>query len=432
MNERTIRVLPLLLLLAACSETAPEPSEPPAPVADDADDLPLGDLSDTDGKADGHWGHATECKPVPDLPPLEQPEIHLSIDGLTLRLYDPVTGFEKVYPVGAGAIDHDESSPTYGESYSAWPLWRTGGNRFRITPRTIQPCKIWHTPSGLPVFAGLPFLSFHGNYGIHGPIDDYRSPDGGDLRRGYVSHGCFRMESEDIREVYARIKGVPEVPVYLHREPERTADGRRVDVDEAWIGSECADDADCNFEGGFCKRNPYSGRGWCTTACDRFCPDRKGYPGTLCITDPDDDEQGICVNRLQSENAGCRPYDHFVPATRARFGQPGYRTDVCVPGTPGFIGDGCLTDADCLGGLTCAPIDADRGQCVQPCDRFCPDLPGYPTTFCIADPPLDDSGRCVRTCDPTRNAPECAAGLHCVERARIGQPDRTEHVCLPL
>ena len=32
-------------------------------------------------------------------------------------------------------------------------------------------------------FAGLPFLSFYGNYAIHGPIDNYRAPNGGNLRR---------------------------------------------------------------------------------------------------------------------------------------------------------------------------------------------------------------------------------------------------------
>lgn len=431
MNARTLRVLSTgffcVAALAAC-EPEPESSDPGAETPSYGDDLPAGDLSEQDRKADGNWGHALTCKPIPDLPPLQRPEIHLSIEGLTLRLYDPATGFEKVYPVGPGAMDTNVRSRTYGESLSAFPLLATGQNRFRITPRTIQPCKTWHGPSGTPLFAGLPFLSFHGNYGIHGPIDNYRAAHGGDLRRGFVSHGCFRMAAPDIAEVYARIKGVAEVPVYLHREAERRADGRRVDLDEKWIGSECSADADCDFEGGVCAPNPYSGRGWCTARCEMFCPDKKGYPGSFCVADPNGGAGGVCVNRLQSENAGCASYDHFVPAKVGRFGQPGFVRDVCRPGTGGFVGDGCLADGDCLDGLTCAG-DGERGQCVQACSRFCADLPGYPTTFCAADTGLS-GGQCVRTCDPDRNAPECGEGLDCVERSRFGQPTRKEHVCL--
>ena len=36
------------------------------------------------------------------------------------------------------------------------------------------------------VFAGMPFMSWSGSYGIHGPIDDYTAPNGGALRRGGV------------------------------------------------------------------------------------------------------------------------------------------------------------------------------------------------------------------------------------------------------
>ena len=42
---------------------------------------------------------------------------------------------------------------------------------FVIKPSTTQPCKFWWTDPAtgqLPVFAGLPFLSWSGSYAIHG------------------------------------------------------------------------------------------------------------------------------------------------------------------------------------------------------------------------------------------------------------------------
>jgi hypothetical protein len=39
----------------------------------DPQDLPLGDVAADDLKADGDWGHALECKPIPDLPALPHP-----------------------------------------------------------------------------------------------------------------------------------------------------------------------------------------------------------------------------------------------------------------------------------------------------------------------------------------------------------------------
>ncbi len=368
---------------------------------------------------------------MPDLPPLEQPEIHLSLNGLTLRLYDPVSGFEKVDPVGPGAIETNPGSPIYGESLSYNAVRFNGSNRFEIRPSTIQPCKTWHTPTGVPLFAGLPFLSFYGNYGIHGPIENYRSAHGGDLTRGFVSHGCFRMEAADISEVYARIKGVARVPVTMHRDVEYRADGSRVDVDEDWIGSECATDDDCGFEGGLCKQNKFTGTGWCTAACDRFCEDKAGYPGSFCVADPDDREQGICVNQVTLKNHECRPTPGFAPRTTGRFGEPSVSRAVCLPGQGGFVGDTCFDVGDCLEDHECAGADAEGapGVCVQPCDRFCPDLPGYAMTFCAADNGLLDGGACLRTCDPA--APNCGPGQTCTEKPRAGQPDRTETVCVP-
>ncbi len=125
--------------LLACEGADDSTSEPPAP-EEYGDDLPVGDLAAGDAKADGQWGHALECKQGPDLPPFAKPVIHLSIEGLTLRIVDEETGFEKVFPVGVGAINNRQSERTYGESLSAFPMLRYG-ERFTVTPRSIQPCK---------------------------------------------------------------------------------------------------------------------------------------------------------------------------------------------------------------------------------------------------------------------------------------------------
>ncbi len=413
--------------LLACEGADDSTSEPPAP-EEYGDDLPVGDLAAGDAKADGQWGHALECKQGPDLPPFAKPVIHLSIEGLTLRIVDEETGFEKVFPVGVGAINNRQSERTYGESLSAFPMLRYG-ERFTVTPRSIQPCKTWHGPSGVPLFAGLPFISFSGNYGIHGPIDNYRSAHGGDLRRGFVSHGCFRMESADILEVYARIKGVEAVPVYLHREAERHADGTRVDIEDKWIGAECGTADECGFSGAICEPNAFSGKGWCSMPCNGSCPDKAGRAMTMCVKNAQGD--GVCVSRVEKQNQGCRDQDHLVPTSKSRYGSALVR-DVCYPGTKGFVGDGCLATDDCLEGLWCSQkSEGKRGQCVQKCDRFCSDMPGYSTTFCVEDDAVGAGGNCLRTCSQGRNAPECGAGLDCAERSRIGQAEKTARVCVP-
>ncbi len=419
MNRYTFFIA--LFALAGCA-AEPESEESPVPEGlVEIDDLPVGDQLPDDAKADGNWGSALTCKPLPDLPPLQKPKIFVSIDGLTLRLVDEATGFEKVFPIGAGQVDR-VGPVTQGESYSMYPVLRYGRNDFEITPSTIQPCKTWWTDPAngrrSPVFAGLPFLSWSGNYGIHGPIDNFTAPNGGNLRRGFVSHGCLRMESADILEVYARIKGVARVPVRVQREVERRADGTRIDIEQKWVGSECAADDDCNFDGGVCKLNKYSGRGFCTAKCTRSCADLPGQPTTFCVADPDDASQGICVNKLAGQNPDCRAYDHFVPRRVSRFNQPATKADVCLPGSRGWVGTHCFANRDCSAGNTCEGATDDApGLCTQACTRFCTDQPGFPTTMC-ADEPAFAGGACLSRCTPMSNAPECVTGTECAERPR--------------
>jgi L,D-transpeptidase catalytic domain len=400
------------------------------PPGDDLEDLPVGDLSALDQKADGNWGSALTCKTAPTLPVLPHAEITISLDAQTLHLRDRSTGFDQVFPIGVGVIETDPTSSVFGESRSYYPLASGDRSDFVIKPSVVTACKVWWTDpeSGdkLPVFAGLPFLSWSGPYGIHGPIDNFRATNGGSLRRGYVSHGCIRMEAADILAVYARIKGVAQVPVHVQRAPERTADGSRIEIPARWIGSECRVDGDCNFAGGLCHRNPWSGRGYCTAGCTSTCADRAGAPTTMCVADPDAPGHGECVARQTAVNSNCRPLDHFVPRTMARFNRPSVVASVCMPGSPGWIGDRCLADSDCGNGTECR-----GGLCTQACDRYCADQPGYADTFCAVEPALGVGGQCARTCTPTTNGSECAGNSTCVARGRIGAPGTVRNVCVP-
>jgi hypothetical protein len=405
-----------------------------APATDDQADLPLGDVSADDQKADGQWGAATTCKPIPDLPRLTNPKIVVSLHGLTLRLYDEATGFNKVFPIGPGIINQTASDSTYGESKSWYPIIATGKQDFVITPAGIDPCKIWWTDPDTgaksPVFAGLPFISWFGSYGMHGPVDNYRAANGGDLRRGFVSHGCLRMEAAGVLELYARIKGVARVPVRVQREPERDAAGERVDVASRWVGAECDADTDCNFTGGFCHKNRYSERGFCSARCTGYCSDKAGYPMTFCVADPDAAGKGMCVAKVSDQNRDCRPYDHLVPSSRTRFGQSASAT-VCVPGSPGWVGDHCFVDSECKSGNRCVgATTAAPGLCTQACTKYCPDLPGWPDTTCVDDADLGGKG-CARQCTPSSNASECPAGTQCVTHAWAADPSKTRSVCLP-
>ncbi|OIP35803.1 MAG: hypothetical protein AUK47_16060 [Deltaproteobacteria bacterium CG2_30_63_29] len=432
----SLESLALVLVLAAGPSACSE--EPAAPLEEGTelgvDDLGIGELTPGDDKADGVWGAATTCKAIPDLPRLVNPKITISLNGLTVHLVDTATGYDRVFAAGPGSIDTKVGSKTFGESLSMFPLLAYGTQDFAIKPSTSTSCKIWWTDRStgqkLPVFAGLPFLSWSGNYALHGPVDNYRAPNGGDLRRGFVSHGCIRMQAADILELYGRIRGVASVPVHVQREPERLADGRRVDLSEAWFGAECATDQDCNYTGGLCKLNQVGGRGYCTQRCTKTCPDRAGYPVSFCVPDSDDMTKGMCVLKETAVNSSCRPIDHFQPTAVNRFNGTAQAT-ACMPASPGGIGDHCFVDDDCDSGNGCEGATAtDPGLCTQPCTRYCPDTPGWPGTFCVNESSLGGPV-CLRRCTLSSNASECPADSTCEERGRNGFPATIKTVCVP-
>ena len=436
-----LTMAPLALIgpmLAACADD-PVASQAPADYAE----LGLGGVEEM--KSDGNWGAATTCKPIPNLTPLKDPLIVISLDGLTLHLTDRQGTYDRVFAIGAGAIENGKSlTPVSTGLPTGLYTTRTETSKGVDGPTPAQQvwswnysCRMWWkddaTGKQIPVFAGLPFIRLEGPpslaYGIHGPIDKFTQANGGTLRRGYVSHGCIRMDAADVVEVYALIQG-KKTPVRVQQAVERKNE-KAVDIAAKWIGQECAADADCNFAGGFCHANTYSGRKFCSARCTSTCADKAGYPGTFCVADPADTTKGMCVARSVAVDNTCRRYDHFVTKVGVkRFNQTTVKADVCLPGSEGWMGDRCLASTDCTTGA-CAPVDDGQvGVCTQACTRACPDKANYAGTFCVEASEESGlaGGMCVASCFSND---DCAIGTTCEVEGRNGQPTTTRKVCLP-
>lgn len=331
---RSLVVIATLTLGAGCAVEAVHDDEE-ASEANGKGDLNLGSV---EGAAET-WGDATKCKPIPAVEPLKSPEIVISLDGLTLHLRDRAGGYDRVFPIGPGAIENGKSKTPIG-------TFTTGGNTTEVKDEQwgyYYACRMWWTDEDTgkksPVFAGLPFIRLAGTptagYGIHGPIDRFTQPNGGTLRRGYVSHGCVRMAAEDIVEVYARIKGRPKTPVRIQQEVERLSNGVAVDLPAKWIGAECRANADCNFPGGTCRIPQGASIGSCTLPCTKGCPDRAGEATTFCVNDPQSptSSTGVCVPQSSSTwNDRCDRYaGRLVSKTGAARPDKSAKADVCAP-----------------------------------------------------------------------------------------------------
>ena len=435
---------PTLALLAAsvlaCANAPPPEAAAPANEEFVGQDLPLGDVEGL--KNDGSWGFATTCKAIPGLTPLADPEIVVSLDGLTLHLVDKQGTYDRVFPIGPGAIEDFKSLTPVSTSAPGGVFWARGDVApVKDGPTPAQAawgwsysCRMWWTDEKgqkSPVFAGLPFIRLEGSptgaYGLHGPIDQYTLPSGGNLRRGFVSHGCVRMAAADIVEVFALIQG-HKTPVRIQKAIEILDGGVAVDIADRWLLGECAKDADCAFPGGVCKTNLWSGRGFCTKACTSTCPDKTGQPTSFCVTDPEDASKGICTLKPAPTANGCHRYEGFVEvAGIKRFG--GTKTsNACLPGTEHWIGDTCFTSADCTTGL-CQKVDGGpAGVCTKACETSCPDQAGgYAGTFCVANPE-GGGGMCTARC--TSND-DCAQGTTCESEPRNGMSSPVKTVCLP-
>ena len=111
-----------------------------------------------------------------------------------------------------------------------------------------------------------------------------------------------------------------------------------------FVGSSCAADADCTYDGGVCLAAAGYPNGMCTQACDRLCPDRDGASTTFCLGDvlPDG---GACVQQCDfaAFPTGCRP--GYGCRTLGRFNEPATERQVCLPGEGEPLpDDSCMAD----------------------------------------------------------------------------------------
>jgi len=210
---RNLSLVLVALSITACAEALPGESDDPEQgsyegVDEDVD--PTLELDDPKSDA------ARYALPT-DLPTLIAPEIIVSLDGLTVHLFDRATGFSEVYPTGVGVKN------SRGVSVTPTGHFQTGANTadtWYYVARRTNP----------DYFGGFPFLRLNAKnsvgaetYALHGPIT-------ATLIRGYVSHGCARMRSADIIRLFWLVKQFASTPVTIQKEVERDAGGHKVDV----------------------------------------------------------------------------------------------------------------------------------------------------------------------------------------------------------
>ncbi len=265
----------------------------------------------------------------PEVTELVRPEIIVSLEQLTVHVFDRTTGFSRVYPTGVGELGRSGRSITPTGHYATGP--DTSQGWWYVATR-------WEPA----YFEGYPFLRLtvensngYNTYGFHGPITN-------PLRRGYVSHGCMRMAKADIVDLFFHVRRFPSTPVTIQQEPELDAAGNVVDLDSdvtLWaVGEEITygasvgprDDRPVGFVGDACETAEDCGRwgddayfcheaGFCTTLCEGYCPDRAGYPSTFCVSDANEFAQGVCVQQVDGRNAECALIPGTVPGERDRF-----------------------------------------------------------------------------------------------------------------
>jgi len=210
--SRLVALLSLTVLAFGCvdSDGNMDPEEGTGEGVDYDAENPNGVMDD--GKSD-----APRYTVPTDLPQLVSPEIIVSLDGLTVHLFDRETGFQAVYPAGVGVKN------SRGISITPTGHFKTGGT-------TTDPW--WYVPRRTvpDYFAGLPFLRLTARnsqgantYALHGPITT-------NLIRGYVSHGCVRMAKNDIIRLFWMVSSHANTKVTIQKEVERDAAGNKVDV----------------------------------------------------------------------------------------------------------------------------------------------------------------------------------------------------------
>lgn len=113
-----------------------------------------------------------------------------------------------------------------------------------------------------------------------------------------------------------------------------------------FIGSPCARDEDCEYEGGRCLLDGFP-EGTCSAPCTQYCPDQDGHPTTFCAAGEDLPAaaaalgDGACLSRCDTAlfpgGEGCR--DGYGCVVQPRANEPETQTYVCLPGRESQLSD---------------------------------------------------------------------------------------------
>lgn len=111
-----------------------------------------------------------------------------------------------------------------------------------------------------------------------------------------------------------------------------------------FVGTACTTHDDCaGLEGGFCVTHDAGAQGFCSLACDRYCPDRPGQAGTFCVAAsdlegiglPEGDlsslPAGLCLEKSEAANSSCADLPGTAPRTLSRMNDPSRTAEVCAP-----------------------------------------------------------------------------------------------------
>jgi hypothetical protein len=111
-------------------------------------------------------------------------------------------------------------------------------------------------------------------------------------------------------------------------------------INQGFIGGPCEDDADCDYDGGFCLRESDGfPSGMCSLDCDKYCPDQDGAVTTFCIDPAGIDASimqpvadGLCTTRCDygESQTGCR--GGYQCQLQSRYGDTDTKVYSCVPG----------------------------------------------------------------------------------------------------
>ena len=120
----------------------------------------------------------------------------------------------------------------------------------------------------------------------------------------------------------------------------------------SWIGDPCTTDLDCAFtvDGTrgrcFLAHQPVSQQGFCSLACNGFCPDAVNEAVTFCISASEISSArgGVCVSKSGAKNDYCNKYAGYQSKSVSRYigtsNASASSSDVCVPSASQNAGTG--------------------------------------------------------------------------------------------